>query len=76
MRWHWQKNFTIGRGYLMFTIGQGFGLGAIYTTANLTLIIGPLMIDVTVPTPLWWKIVHQERETKQEDLCRGSHERP
>jgi len=64
MGWRWQRRLNIGRGYLMFTVGQGFGLGAIYTTCNLSLIIGPLMIDMTVPTPLWWELVRKEREAK------------
>ena len=66
MRWHRQKRFNIGHWYCMFTVGQGFGLGFIYTTANLAVIIGPLMIDMTVPTPLWWAIVRQERNVNLE----------
>ena len=64
MRWHWQKQFNIGRGYVVLTVGQGFGFGAIYHTCNLSLWIGPLVIDMTVPTPFWWAIVRQERNVE------------
>lgn len=64
MRWKWQKRFSIGYWQCLFTAGQGWGIGLIYHTASLSIWLGPLVIDVTIPTPLWWRIVRQEQERK------------
>ena len=52
----------IGRGYIMLTVGQGFGFGLVYHTCNMSVWLGPLVIDFTVPTPLWWAMVREENK--------------
>lgn len=58
-----QKRFQSKDGwlYLMLTISHGFGLGFFYRTFSFELWLGSLVIDFTVPTPLWWRMRQADR---------------
>ena len=58
-----QKRFQSKDGwlYIMFTIGHGFGLGFFYRPLSLELWLGPLVIDFSVPTPLWWRMRREDK---------------
>ena len=47
--------------YAMVTTGHGFGLGFFYRTCSFELWLGPVVIDFSVPTPLWWRMRREEK---------------
>lgn len=58
-RWRWQKITGKGGWSFMATIGQGGGLGISWVNPirwnGISLLLGPLIIDIQPPAPEWMK---------------------
>lgn len=52
-----QKWIHIGYWQCVLSLGCGGGLGIWYHNSNLTLYLGPLVVDLDVPTRTWFAIV-------------------
>ena len=61
-----QKWIHIGPWQCVVSLGCGVGFGAWYHNSNLTLYLGPLVVDMDVPTRVWRAIARHEAETKSE----------
>ena len=55
-----QKWFRIGWWGGVASLGCGFGLGVCYHNSNLTVYLGPLALDLDVPTRTWLAIVRDQ----------------
>ena len=47
--------------YVMVTMGRGFGFGFFYRTCSFELWLGPVVIDLSIPTPLWWRMRREDK---------------